>query len=120
MTIMNMLNALPVVQKMAEMKLPIKSAYKVYSLAKVINEQREFFINEERKLINNFSAEILDDGSIKFSSAEDQAKFLQEHSEMSNLQIEGVEPIELKFEELGDAEFSPLEIGLLEGVINFI
>ena len=120
MTISQMLNAFPVVQKIMELKLPIKKAYKVYTLVKVINDKRDFFINEEKKLIDKFEGTLLQNGKIQFKSAEIQVKFAEEYNELMNYIIEDVEVFELKFEDLGEVEFTPAEIGMLEGVINFV
>ena len=119
MQVQQMLNSLPIVQKIMELKLPIKKAYAIYSLAKQINEQREFFINEEKKLISKFNAEILENGNIKFNTAEDQANFIKEHSELMEYEIENLQAVDFSFADLGDAEFTPMEIMQLEGVINF-
>ena len=120
MTIQQMLNALPIVQKIMELKLPVKKAYQAYTLAKQINEQRDFFINEEKKLIEKFNATVTETGSIQFSNAEDQAAFVEEYGALSRFENEDIKALELSFSDLGVAEFSPMEIAALEGVINFI
>jgi hypothetical protein len=120
MTLLEMLNALPEVQKLMNLKLPVKKAFKVYSLAKQINEQRDFFINEEKKLIEKFQAIVDEGGRVSFNSAEDQEGFLKEHNELKNYVPEGIEVLELSFADLGDAEFTPMELATLEGVISFI
>lgn len=119
MTVQQMLNSLPVLQRVIDLKLPLKKAYKVYSLAKVINEQREFFIKEEKKLIEEFNAEILDNGSIKFNDAEDQQTFMQKHIDLMNYEVD-LTAVELSFDDLGDAEFTAKDMMALEGVINFV
>ena len=91
MTAQKMLNALPVLQRLMELKLPIKKAHGIYSLAKVINEQREFFMKEEQKLISKFNAEVLENGNIKFNSAEDQMTFSKEHADLMQYEIEELE-----------------------------
>lgn len=119
MTVQQMFNALPILQRLMELKLPIKKAYKVYNLAKVINEKREFFINEEKKLIEKFNAQVSENGMLKFEKMEDQVNFLQEHEEMMNYEELDLEVLELDFDDLGDTEFSPIEVMQLEGVISF-
>lgn len=119
MTARQMLNALPMVQKIMELKLPIKKAYKVYNLAKVINEKREFFINEEKKIVDKFEVEILEDGKIRFKDSESKLGFMQGHAELMNYEISDLDPLELSFDDLGEVEFTPMEIMQLEGVINF-
>ena len=120
MTVQQMLNSLPILQRLMELKLPIKKAHKVYSLAKVINEQREFFINEEKKLIEKYEAEVLENGGVRFKDAETQGLFLQEHAVLMDYEVTEVKGIELSFDDLGDAEFMPAELLQLEGVINFV
>lgn len=120
MKVQQILNSLPILQRVVELKLPIKKAYKVYSLAKQINEQREFFIKEEKKLIEKFNAEILEDGNVKFNSPEDQMGFVTEHAALMQYEVADLNVIELSFEDLGDTELTPKDIMMLEGVINFV
>ena len=119
MTVQQMLNSLPILQRMMELKLPIKKAHGIYSLAKVINEQREFFINEEKKLIEKFNAEILEGGNIRFKDAESQVGFMTEHNALMQYEVDAA-AIDLSFEDLGNSEFTPVELMQLEGVINFV
>ena len=120
MKVNQMLNALPVLQKIMELKLPIKKAYKIYNLAKSIEDKRQFFIQEEKKLVEKFNAEILENGNIKFNSVEDQMTFSKEHADLMTYEVEDLEVLELNFDDLGDATFTPKELMLLEGVINFV
>ena len=119
MTVQQMLNSLPILQRMMELKLPIKKAHGIYSLAKVINEQREFFINEEKKLVEKFNAEILEGGNIRFKDAESQVGFMTEHNALMRYEVDAA-ALDLSFEDLGDSEFTPVELMQLEGVINFV
>ena len=120
MTLQQILNAEPIVAKLIELKLPVKKAYKVYSLAKVINEKRDFFINEERKLIELYHAKVSPTGQVAFQNDEDRIGFIQDHANLSNCEVDDAEVLELSFDELGDIELSPRDIAMLEGVINFI
>jgi hypothetical protein len=117
MTVQQMFNALPILQRMMELKLPIAKAYNIYALAKQINEEREFFINRERQMISQFNAEVLENGNIKFQTAEDQAQFVEEHTCLMNCELESLKPILLSIEDLGSAEFTPMELMQLEGAI---
>lgn len=115
-----MIAALPVLQKLMELKLPVKKAYAVYALAKQINEYREFFINEEKKMISKFNVQIAENGDLHFNSQEDQLTFIQEHNDLMLYEVEDVKSVELSFSDLGDVEFTPKELSTLDGVINFI
>ena len=87
---------------------------------KEIEEKRQFFIEEEKKLVQATNAEILEDGSIKFPTIEDQIKFSQEHAVMLSCELEDMPVIELSFDDLGDEEFSAKEVMALAGVINLV
>ena len=119
MTVQQMLNSLPILQRVMELKLPIKKAHGIYVLAKQINEQREFFINEEKKLIEKFNAEVLEGGNVRFETPEAQAQFVQEHAALMQYEVSDLKTIELSLDDLGDAEFTPIDILSLEGVIDF-
>jgi hypothetical protein len=71
-------------------------------------------------LIDKFDAEILENGNIKFNSAEDQMTFSKEHADLMQYEIEELEALELNFDDLGDAELTPRDLMTLEGVINFV
>ena len=120
MIVRQMLDSLPIMQRIMELRLPIKKAHKLYSLAKVINEQREFFINEEKKLVEKFNGTINENGSITFPTTEDQANFAAAHYEILNYEVPEIVAIDLTFDDLGDAAFTPYELSLLEGAINFV
>lgn len=118
MTVQQMLNSVSVIQRIMNLNLPIAKAYKVYSLAKQINEQNEFFINEEKKLIEKFNAKIEDGGRVVFEDPSNQNAFIEEHNKLLQYKLENLPVIELTLADLGDASFSPNELMLLEGVIN--
>lgn len=119
MTVQQMLNAFPVLQKIMELKLPIKKAYEIYNLAKIIDEKKDFFMKEEQKIIVKFNAEILENNDIHFNSTEDRFDFIKEHTELMNYDITDLEALELNFSDLGDVNFTPIEIMQLEGIIIF-
>ena len=120
MTGQQILNAIPIVKKLTLIELPFKKAYQVYSLTKQINEKADFFINEEKKIIQKFNATILNNGQIKFEKVEDRDAFLKEHGDLFNINCEDINPVELSFNDLNNTSLSPAEIKDLEGVIIFI
>ena len=70
--------------------------------------------------VRMWNAEILENGSIKFNSAEDQMAFSKEHADLMQYEIEELETLELNFDDLGEVEFTPRDLMTLEGVINFV
>lgn len=120
MKIQQIFNIISVMQKITNIKLPIKKAYAIYSLSKQIDEYKSFFLQEERKLAEKFNVEIEENGKLTFKNSEDQIQFLKEHNEMLMQEFEDLKVVNLKFEDLGDETLSPQDIMMLEGVINFI
>ena len=120
MIAIQLINTLPIIQKLMGLNLPIKKAYKIYTLAKLINDKRDFFINEEKKIIDKFDGNLTESGNIIFKDEETQIKFSQEHYELMNYEIDDIEIIELSFNDFEGAELSALEIAALEGLIKFI
>lgn len=119
MTVQQMFNALPTLQKLLDLSLPIKKAYKIYNLAKSINEQREFFIEQEKRMMEECGAEPVDGRGLKFPDIEKQKRFIDAHNEMMNCEVD-IKPLELDFNGLDAIELTPMELATLEGVINFI
>jgi hypothetical protein len=112
-------NALPSLQKLGELQLPIKKAHIIYKISKSILDAQDFFIKEEEKLIQKYNAKN-NAGSISFSNAEDQVNFVTEHTKLMKYEIEIVESIELSYDDLGDIKFMPKDFAALEGLVNFI
>lgn len=119
MKVKNLASALFIVQKLMSLKLPIEKAYDLYILAKQIKDKKDFFIIEEKKIINRFNVSILENGELKFKSEEDQDQFYTEHDALLNYEVKDISSIELKLEDLKEVKFSAFDISALEGVINF-
>ena len=119
MKIQQLLNAYPIMQKLITLKLPVKKAHKVFLMVKKAEEQREFFIQEEKKLIEQYEAEIREDGRIYFKDAETKNAFLAADADLGQIEIDGLECITLTYEDLGDIDFTAADIAALEGVVEF-
>lgn len=119
MTVQQMFNALPILQRLMELRLPVKKAYETYNLIKVIEEKRDFITKEEQKLIQKFNCEITEKNQLKFQSQEDQINFINEHNDLINFEID-IQGVELNFNDLKDVEFTPIEMAQIEGIIKFI
>jgi hypothetical protein len=120
MKIQQLLNALPVMQKLIGLKLPIRKAHKVFLMAKKADEQKEFFVQEEKKLIEKFDAEMQEDGIIHFKDAESHASFIAADRELCQLEIDGFDPIYLTYDDMGDETFTATDIAALDGVVIFV
>lgn len=120
MKAVQILETIPTLQKLMECRMPIKIAQKVYFLAKQINEQKDFFINEERKLVEQFNAEVAESGLVTFKSDEDKINFLTARAELQDAELLEVEPIEIGLDLVENIELTPQDLMVLNGTINFI
>lgn len=120
MKIQNLINALPIMQKLIGLKLPVRKAHKLFLMAKKAEEQKEFFIQEERKLIEQYEAEIREDGRIYFKDSESKDAFLAADAELGQLEIDGFDPIYLTYDDMGDETFTAADVAALDGVVMFV
>ena len=106
--------------RLSQVRLPIKTAFSVYQLVKKIEEPYKFALEEEKKLINKYNAEVKENGIISFSSAEDKDSFQNELQELNQLDHDiEIEPIVIKIEDLGEQTITPSDIFALEGFVKF-
>ena len=106
--------------RLSQVRLPIKTAFSVYQLVKKIEEPYKFALEEEKKLINKYNAEVKENGIISFSSAEDKDSFQNELQELNQLNHDiEIEPIVIKIEDLGEQTITPSDILALEGFVEF-
>ena len=106
--------------RLSQVRLPIKTAFSVYQLVKKIEEPYKFALEEEKKLINKYNAEVKENGIISFSSAEDKNSFQNELQELNQLDHDiEIEPIVIKIEDLGEQTITPSDILALEGFVEF-
>ena len=104
---------------MLTLNLPIKTAYLIYSLAKQINEYRDFFIKEEKKLIEKFNANVAENGQILFEEENQRNDFIKEYNSLMQYELEDFKPIELNMNNVGDINLTAADLFILDGVINF-
>jgi hypothetical protein len=121
MTLQQMLNAIPVLQDIVNLKLPAKQAYSLFKLGKEINNQREFFANEERKLVEKFKGSVNEEGQISFEDPADQQGFIKEYVELNNMDadISVSLPIKVDIDYLGGESLTANDIELLSGIVEF-
>lgn len=110
--------AFPVLQKLINCKMPVKQAYDIYKFAKLVDENKQFFIDKEKQLIEQYHGEVGEGGKISFQNDEDMAQFKKDYAELNALDIE-VAPLVVYFKDIPDIEITPMDIASLEGVIDF-
>ena len=121
MTTKQMLQAIPVLQTLVNYKLPMKTTYALYNLAKKINEQKEFFVNKEKELIEKYKGNLNGQGQISFEKSEDFQAFAKEYNELNDVEVDiGGVPVSIRFDDMGDQTLSAADIMNLEGVVEFV
>lgn len=124
MTILEALNAIPATSELKQLKLPLKKSKALFQLRKALENTREFYVEEEKKLIDTYAAKT-EDGqpdvrgeSIQFGSIEDKTAFLTERDELLSSDC-GIElpPIKLTESDFGN---QPVSVETLEGMGGFI
>ena len=120
MTQYQLILASPTLGLLNSFKLPIKTAYSLYNLNKKIAEYRDFFIEQERKLVEEFNGIVKENGQVSFEEAEDSIKFAQKYAELKSLEAAGFEAVKINMADLGDQTLTVADIAALDGIIEFI
>jgi hypothetical protein len=121
MTQKQMFNIIPTLQKLVGIKLPIKASYAIFRLSKEIDSQKDFFIEEERKLIDKYNGSIDENGRITFKDQSNFEPFAKEYAELNETEIVIKEqlPIVIKLDAVEGGDFAPVDFFSLEGIIDF-
>ncbi len=120
MTQIQLIQAIPTLNKIAEFQLPFKTAYEIYSFIKKANERREFFCQQEDKLIKEYDGSVGAQGQILIKDNKDLQDFLTKYEELKKIEIEDLVPLEIKISDLASKNLSAADISALDGVIKFI
>lgn len=119
-TYQKMFNVYPMLQKLITMELPVKVSYQLYKVGKKIEDEKNFFVQEEKKLIEKYHGEVDAVGKINFEDDKNKESFIEEYQELNNLEIKDLDslPIKINIEDL-NIKLSALEISVLDGIIDF-
>lgn len=115
-----MFNVYPMLQKLITMELPVKVSYQLYKIGKKVEDEKNFFIQEEKKLIEKYNGKVDAVGKIDFEDDKNRESFVKEYQELNNLEIKDLDslPIKINIEDL-NIKLSALEISVLDGFIDF-
>lgn len=121
MTQRQMFNIIPTLQKLVGIKLPIKASYAIFRLAKEIDSQKDFFVKEEKKLIDKYKGSVDENGRITFEDSANFEPFAKEYAELDNIEVVIKEqlPIVIKLDAVEGGDFAPADFFFLEGIIDF-
>ena len=127
MNYMKIVNSMSALQGMPQMRLPYAKARDIYKMYKKFEEEYNFFIQEEIKLVNEFGEKdeqgkpiVYKNGTVKFSDIESKNKYEAKLTELGAQESDiQVKPIVLKEADIGEQVISPETMGKLEGIISF-
>lgn len=120
LTLIQISNAEAALQEFLEASLPPKKAWQLYQLSKLLNEQNEFFITQQRKILERYNAEAQPNGYVKFESPEVALQAQNELNELSQLEIElDINTVVLTDDDTKDLRISMATAAALDGLIDF-
>ena len=127
MNYMKIVNSMSALQGMTQMRLPYAKARDIYKMYKKFEEEYNFFIQEEIKLVNEFGEKdeqgkpiVYKNGTVKFSDIESKNKYEAKLTELGAQESDiQVKPIGLKEADIGEQVISPETMCKLEGIISF-
>ena len=106
--------------KLNEYNLPVKKAYGIYKLMRVVEDAYQFAIGEEKKYLEEYGGTIKEDGSVLFSTPTECAMFKDKVEALSDIESDIVfDQVVLTEEDLGDQMLMPSDIYNLEGFVVF-
>lgn len=119
-TYQKVFNVYPMLQKLITMELPVKVSYQLYKIGKKVEDEKSFFVQEEKKLIEKYNGEVDAAGKINFEDDKNREFFIKEYQELNNLEIKDLDslPVKINIEDL-NIKLSALEISVLDGFIDF-
>ena len=120
LTLRQIQNAAEGLQGFLEACLPPKKAWQLYQLSKLLNEQIEFFITQQRRILEQYKAEAQPNGYVKFTSPEVSMQAQRDLNELASLEIElDINPVSLTDEDTKDLRISMATAAALDGLIDF-
>ena len=105
-------------------------SYKIAKAAKLVDEQNAFYVEEERKIVEQYAVKdketgqvkIIDGNRISFANQDDAMNFNKEINELQQTEVEIFDPIDIHMSDFrsDDIDLTPSDILALEGFVNFI
>lgn len=119
MTVMELFEVIPVLNKITQMQMPLKKAYEIYQLTKSIKEHIDFLTNKEKEMVEKYNGEYQEEtGEISFKDKKQAQDFYNEHSKFLKEELD-IKKITLSKEDLGTNKISPQDIFILSSCIIF-
>ncbi len=108
------------IMALSEIKLPVKKAYAVYQIAKLVDEHCKFAAREEQKCFEKYSGTICDDKSVRFANEQDCDACKREIEDIAQMEVDvPMAPVIITDEDMAGQTISPINIMNLEGLVTF-
>ena len=126
MTTFKALNALPALKELRKFRLPFAKAAGVFRVCKALDSVREFYAEEERKLLDRYAQKdengnprLTEKGQVLFDSYTDRDAYCSAVSELCEADC-GVEitPVTLTEADFGDQLIIPAMLDELDGIVE--
>lgn len=126
MTVLEALNAIPALKELRKYKLPFAKAAGVFRLCKSLDSVREFYAEEERKLLDQYAAKdengvpkLTDNGQVLFDSYTDRDAYCAAVKELCETDC-GVDlkPVTLTETDFGEQPITPAMLDELDGIVE--
>jgi len=96
---------------------PYKTAKAMYDMRKLLENQFEFYQEQEKTLIEKYGGKPGEDGAVSFPDILHKLGFLKERQEMDQSEIDlEITPVNVREDSL--IEISPDDIEVLEGLVT--
>ena len=127
MKLIEILNANEALKKLANSKFnSLKKAYELSKLRKQVDEEVNFYIEEEKKIVEAYASKdengtpiFLEGGRIKLDSVEAKNNFEKDINELRNLEIDKISKVSISPSDFKDDIPTTNEILALEVLIDF-
>lgn len=121
MTFKILMRAYPLLQQFLQLSGNAQQSYQLYKFLKQIQEDVDFYVQEEKKLIEKYAANVNTDGQISFDDKENQKLFSQEINNLQNMELpQLMNTITIPLKSIQNIQLTPADFYLLENIINFV
>lgn len=121
MTFKILMRAYPLLQQFLQLSGNAQQSYQLYKFLKQIQEDVDFYVQEEKKLIEKYAANVDTDGQISFDDKENQKLFSQEINNLQNMELpQLMNTITIPLKSIQNIQLTPADFYLLENIINFV
>ena len=130
MTYGELTRAMKAVQKLSEMDMPARDAYRVFKLNQSMDSIRAFCGEHERGILEKNGGTIEQDGSIRFTHGDSEADqregsanmeaFIREIEAFHDTEAEAdIAPVTLRLDALDGQKITPADFAALDGIVAF-